>query len=60
MSKYSSRTVGKLKEDAFEWAEDSLTSSSVPLVVELLAQKLLDLKRIAPEAVVDDKKKAGV
>lgn len=60
LSKYSSRTIGKLKEDSFEWAEDSLTSSSVPMVVEMLAQKLLDLRRIAPEAVVDDKKKLSV
>lgn len=60
LSKYNSKTIDKLKADAFEWAEEALTSSSVPMVVELLAQKLLDLRRIAPEAVVDDKKKASV
>lgn len=60
LSKYSSSSVDKLKADAFEWAEDSLTSSSVPLVVNMLAQKLLDLRRIAPEAMADSKKKADV
>lgn len=57
LSKYNSRNLDKLKEDAFEWAEDGMTAASVPLVVNMLAQKLLDLKRIAPEEVVDDKKK---
>lgn len=41
------------------WAEDGMTAASVPLVVNMLAQKLLDLRRVAPEAVVDSKKKAG-
>lgn len=57
LSKYNSRNIDKLKEDAFEWAEDGMTAASVPLVVNMLAQKLLDLRRIAPEEVVDDKKK---
>lgn len=57
LSKYNSRNLDKLKEDAFEWAEDGITAASVPLVVNMLAQKLLDLRRIAPEEVVDDKKK---
>lgn len=57
LSKYNSRNLDKLKEDAFEWAEDGMTAASVPLVVNMLAQKLLDLRRIAPEEVVDDKKK---
>lgn len=57
LSKYNSRNLDKLKEDAFEWAEDGITAASVPLVVNMLAQKLLDLRRIAPEEVVDNKKK---
>lgn len=57
LSKYNSRNLDKLKEDAFEWAEDGMTAASVPLVVNMLAQKLLDLRRIAPEEVVDNKKK---
>ena len=59
LSKYNSRTLEKLKEDAFEWAEESVTAGSVPLVVNMLAQKLLDLRRIAPEAVTDSKKKVN-
>ena len=58
LAKYNSRSVDKLKEDAFEWAEDELTAGSVPLVVNMLAEKLLDLRRIAPEAIEDGKKKA--
>ena len=59
LSKYNSRNIDKLKEDAFEWAEDGVTAASVPLVVNMLAQKLLDLRRIAPEEVVDNKKKVN-
>lgn len=59
LAKYSSKTLDKLKEDAFEWAEDNVTAGSVPLVINMLAQKLLDLKRIAPEAIQDTKKKLG-
>lgn len=58
LSKYNSQTLDRLRADAFEWAEDELTASSVPMVVNMLAQKLLDLRRIAPEIVVDSKKKA--
>lgn len=58
LSKYSSHTLDRLRADAFEWAEDELTAASVPMVVDMLAQKLLDLRRIAPEVVVDGKKKA--
>lgn len=58
LSKYNSHTLDKLKADAFEWAEDELTATSVPMVINMLAQKLLDLRRIAPEVVVDSKKKA--
>lgn len=57
LSKYNSRNIDKLKEDAFEWAEDAVTVGSVPLVVNLLAEKLSDLRRIAPEVVTDSKKK---
>lgn len=57
LSKYNSRNIDVLKEDAFEWAEDGVTASSVPLVVNMLAQKLLDLRRVAPEIVQDSKKK---
>lgn len=57
LSKYNSQVLDKLKADAFEWAEDELTATSVPLVINMLAQKLLDLRRIAPEVVVDSKKK---
>lgn len=57
LAKYSSRNVDALKEDAFEWAEDGVTAASVPTVVNMLAQKLLDLRRVAPEAVEDSKKK---
>ena len=57
LSIYNSREVAKLKEDAFEWAEDGLTAGSIPLVVNMLAQKLLDLRRVAPEVVEDTKKK---
>lgn len=58
LSRYGSKAIDRLKADAFEWAEDSLTASSVPMVVEMLAQKILDLRRIAPEQVQDGKKKA--
>lgn len=37
LSKYNSRNLDKLKEDAFEWAEDGITAASVPLVVNMLA-----------------------
>ena len=37
LSKYNSRNIDKLKEDAFEWAEDGMTAGSVPLVVNMLA-----------------------
>lgn len=57
LSKYNSKNIDTLKEDAFEWAEDGLTAASVPVVVDMLAQKLIDLRRIAPEAVEDSKKK---
>lgn len=57
LSKYNSRTVDALREDAFEWAEDGVTAASVPLVINMLAQKLLDLRRVAPEIVEDCKKK---
>ena len=56
---YNSSNIQQLKEDAFEWAEDNMTAGSVPLVINMLAQKLLDLRRIAPEAIQDSKKKAG-
>lgn len=59
LSKYNSRNIDQLKGDAFEWAEDGVTAASVPLVVNMLAQKLLDLRRIAPEAVEDNKKKVS-
>lgn len=57
LSKYSSRNIEQLKEDAFEWAEDAIVLDSVGKVLDALAQKLLDLRRLMPEAVVDDKKK---
>ena len=57
LSKYNSKNIDKLKEDAFEWAEDGVTAASVPMVINMLAQKLLDLRRVAPEAVEDSKKK---
>jgi len=57
LSKYSSKNIGELKEDAFEWAEDGVTAASVPTVINMLAQKLLDLRRVAPETVEDSKKK---
>ena len=59
LSRYNSKNLDKLKEDAFEWAEDGVTAASVPMVINMLAQKLLDLRRVAPEAVEDSKKKAG-
>lgn len=57
LSVYNSRNIPQLKGDAFEWAEDGLTAGSIPLVVNMLAQKLLDLRRVAPEVVEDTKKK---
>lgn len=57
LSKYNSKNIDKLKEDAFEWAEDGITAASVPMVINMLAQKLLDLRRVAPETVEDSKKK---
>ena len=57
LAKYNSKSIDKLKEDAFEWAEDGVTAASVPMVINMLAQKLLDLRRVAPEAVEDSKKK---
>lgn len=57
LSKYNSHTLDKLREDAYEWAEDEVTATSVPVVVGMLAQKMLDLRRIAPEVVQDSKKK---
>lgn len=59
LARYSSRTTQKLKEDALEWAEDAVTAASIPEVVNMLAQKLLDLRRVAPEVVVDSKKKVN-
>ena len=60
LSKYNSKNLDRLKEDAFEWAEDGVTAASVPMVINMLAQKLLDLRRVAPEAVEDSKKKNQV
>ena len=57
LSRYSSSNIDQLKEDAFEWAEDAITAGSIPMVINMLAQKLLDLKRIAPEIIEDSKKK---
>ena len=57
LGKYNSKNIEELKGDAFEWAEDAVTGGSVPLVVNMLADKLLDLQRIAPEVVQDSKKK---
>lgn len=59
LAKYNSRSIDQLKEDAFEWAEDGVTAGSVPLVINMLAQKLSDLHRLAPESVQDSKKKLG-
>lgn len=58
LAKYNSKNVDRLKEDAFAWAEDGVTVGSVPMVVNLLADKLLSLRRVAPEVVSDSKKKA--
>lgn len=57
LCKYNSRNIEQLKEDAFEWAEDALVLDSIGKVLDAIAQKLLDLRRLMPEAVVDDKKK---
>ena len=57
LSKYNAKNIDQLKAEAFEWAEDNLTTGSIPAIVELLAQKLLDLRRLAPEIVEDSKKK---
>lgn len=57
LAKYNSKNIDILKEDALEWAEDQVTAASIPAVVNMLAQKLLDLKRIAPEVIEDSKKK---
>ena len=57
LAKYNSKNIDILKEDAQEWAEDQVTAASIPAVVNMLAQKLLDLKRIAPEVIEDSKKK---
>lgn len=57
LAKYNSKNIDTLKEDALEWAEDQVTAASIPAVVNMLAQKLLDLKRIAPEVIEDSKKK---
>lgn len=57
LRKYNSHNIETLKEDAFEWAEDALVIDSVGQVLDVLAQKLLDLRRIMPELVEDSKKK---
>lgn len=57
LAKYNSKNIDTLKEDALEWAEDQVTAASIPAVVNMLAQKLLDLNRIAPEVIEDSKKK---
>ena len=57
LAKYDSSTIDQLKQDAFEWAEDALTGDSIVQVLDRIAKKLLDLKRIAPEVVEDSKKK---
>ena len=59
LRKYNSHNIQQLEEDAFEWAEDALVIDSVAKVLDLLAQKLLDLRRIMPEEVADSKKKVG-
>lgn len=59
LRKYNSHNIQQLEEDAFEWAEDALVIDSVAKVLDLLAQKLLDLRRIMPEEVEDSKKKVG-
>lgn len=59
LPKYNSTNIDKLKEDAFEWAEDALVIGSVGKVLDMLAQKLLDLKRLMPENVEEPKKKLG-
>lgn len=59
LRKYNSHNIQRLEEDAFEWAEEALVIDSVSKVLELLAQKLLDLRRLMPEDVQDSKKKAG-
>lgn len=57
LRKYNSHNIQQLEEDAFEWAEEALVIDSVAKVLDLLAQKLLDLRRIMPEDVQDSKKK---
>ena len=57
LSAYNSRNLDKLRGDAFEWAEDGVTAGSIPLVVNMLAQKILDMRKVAPEVVQDSKKK---
>lgn len=57
LCKYNSRNIEQLKEDAFEWAEDAIVLDSIGKVLDAIAQKLLDLRRLMPEVVVDDKKK---
>lgn len=59
LAKYNTKNAETLKEDAFEWAEDAVTVGSVPLVINMLAQKISDLHRLAPESIQDTKKKLG-
>lgn len=59
LPKYNSTNIDQLKEDAFEWAEDALVVGSIGKVLDMLAQKLLDLRRLMPEDVQEPKKKLG-
>lgn len=58
LAKYSSSNLDQLKQDAFVWIEsDQEKSGDVVKVLDLIAKKILDLSRLAPEVVEDSKKK---
>lgn len=58
LSKYSSKNIGELRSDAFEWSEE-LTPENLAIALSTLSDNVLALSRIAPETVEDSKKKAS-
>lgn len=58
LAKYSSKNVEELKADAFEWSE-TLSPEDLAIALNQLADAVLALSKLAPEAVENSKKKAS-
>ena len=57
LKQYGTNDIEKLISDSFDWAED-LSLNDVPEMISAVTKQMSQINKAAPDAAVDDKKKA--